>query len=491
MRCLDVGGQRDAGAEGWGESVRRWADEEAGEWLRLLYVALTRAQSQVVCWWAPTKNAMSSPLHRLLMRPEGGPTVPGAPAVPGDDEVVALFSAWAQRGGPVPEAALWGDPPPVPPRPEVGHLEARHFERAVDTAWRRTSYSALTATLTAEPATGAAGLPGGPAGSGATVGSEPEVTPRDDEPDGPATATAPPTAADEPGTAAPVPPELQLASPMAALPVGATFGSLVHAVLEHTDPHAPDLHAELLGHVVEQLVWWPVDVDPEALATALVAVCESPLGGAAPGLRLRDVGLRDRLREMDFELPLSGGDLALGDAGDPAAQVRLGDLAPLLRRHLADDDPVRGYATALEQPALGDQPLRGYLTGSVDVVLRTPGPDGPRYVIVDYKTNWLGPIDEPLTAHAYRPEALDAAMVHSDYPLQALLYAVVLHRFLRWRQPGYDPERHLGGVLYLYLRGMCGAQTPWVDGEPCGIFRWTPPVALLEAVSDLLDGGAS
>ena len=79
-------------------------------------------------------------------------------------------------------------------------------------------------------------------------------------------------------------------------------------------------------------------------------------------------------------------------------------------------------------------------------------------------------------------------MGHSDYPLQALLYAAVLHRFLRWRQPGYDPERHLGGVLYLYLRGMCGPDTPLVDGAPCGVFAWRPPVALVEALSDLLDG---
>jgi exodeoxyribonuclease V beta subunit len=121
------------------------------------------------------------------------------------------------------------------------------------------------------------------------------------------------------------------------------------------------------------------------------------------------------------------------------------------------------------------------------VVLRVGG-DDPRYLIVDYKTNWLGPRDLPLTAHSYRPEALDAAMAHSDYPLQALLYAAVLHRFLRWRQPGYDPERHLGGVLYLYLRGMCGPDTPLVDGEPCGIFSWRPPVALVEELSDLLDG---
>ena len=68
-------------------------------------------------------------------------------------------------------------------------------------------------------------------------------------------------------------------------------------------------------------------------------------------------------------------------------------------------------------------------------------------------------------------------MTHSSYPLQALLYAVVLHRFLRWRLSGYDPERHLGGVLYLYLRGMCGPATPRVDGHPCGVFAWRPPVA--------------
>jgi len=47
-----------------------------------------------------------------------------------------------------------------------------------------------------------------------------------------------------------------------------------------------------------------------------------------------------------------------------------------------------------------------------------------------------------------------------------------------------------GGVLYLYLRGMCGPQTPVVDGHPCGVFSWQPPVALVEALSNLLDGVA-
>ena len=45
-------------------------------------------------------------------------------------------------------------------------------------------------------------------------------------------------------------------------------------------------------------------------------------------------------------------------------------------------------------------------------------------------------------------------MQHAHYALQALLYTAALHRYLRWRLPGYDPERNLAGVLYLFLRGM-------------------------------------
>nr|WP_183593749.1 UvrD-helicase domain-containing protein [Nocardioides soli] len=443
-RCLDVGG---AGAE-WGDHCRRWADEEAGEWLRLLYVAVTRAKSQVIAWWAPTKNAVASPLHRMLMRATDATEVPETPPVPDDDAVVTLFAQWRDRGGPAPELAVHQDPGVDPPLPDPVSLAARSFTREVDTEWRRASYSSLSRV---EVATGPAGA----------VVSEPEVSAKDDEVLGPEIVEVPaPVAGDVP-------------SPMAGLPVGATFGSLVHAVLEHTDPDATDLRAELLGHIDEQLGWWPVALDREELADALVAVCDSPLGPLAGGASLRQVSLADRLREMEFELPLGDG--------------LLGDLGPLLERHLPEGDPVRAYAVQLTGP-LGEQTLRGYLTGSVDVVLRVRTEQGPTYLVVDYKTNWLGPADQPLTAHSYRPEALDGAMGHSDYPLQALLYAAVLHRFLRWRQPGYDPERHLGGVLYLYLRGMCGPETPLVDGAPCGVFAWRPPVALVEDLSDLLDG---
>jgi exodeoxyribonuclease V beta subunit len=164
-------------------------------------------------------------------------------------------------------------------------------------------------------------------------------------------------------------------------------------------------------------------------------------------------------------------------------------MGALLREHLPADDALSPYADRLMGLALGGQSLRGYLTGSVDAVLRIPDGAGHRYLVVDYKTNWLGEPERPLTSADYDRPRLVEAMLHSDYPLQALLYSVVLHRFLRWRVPDYDPARHLGGVLYLFVRGMCGADTPAVDGHPSGVFSWRPPPSLVAALSDLLDAG--
>ncbi len=107
-----------------------------------------------------------------------------------------------------------------------------------------------------------------------------------------------------------------LTSPLAALPSGASFGSLVHAVLETADPAAPDLAAELEAQVRRHAPWWTVDVDhaqlaPE-LARALLPMHDTPLGPAAAALTLRQIGVRDRLRELDFEMPLAGAICAAG-----------------------------------------------------------------------------------------------------------------------------------------------------------------------------------
>ncbi|MEU6137411.1 UvrD-helicase domain-containing protein [Nocardioides sp. NPDC047086] len=450
-RFHDAQGQRTidvtrTGAQ-WAQHLARHQAEELGEELRDLYVALTRAQSQVVAWWAPTANTATGGLHRLLFgRGPGQATVPDTVAVPSDGDAASLLGNVARHNGPTAEEAVpVTAATPVREAPS-GVLAARPFTREVDAEWRRTSYSGLIRV-----------------DEGVAATSEPEVEGKDDEP----------IAEDVDLVEAPA--EEEHLSPMAELPKGAGFGSLVHAVLEHTDPEAPDLAEELLAKTREQLRWWPVPATAEDLATAILPLNLTSLGPLADGLTLAEIPLRDRLRELDFEIPLAGGD------GHDGADVRLRDLAPLLRAHLPADDPMVTYADRLEAPPLGEQSLRGYLTGSVDVVLRLPS---GRFVVVDYKTNFLG-----VEAMDYTQPKLAEAMLHSHYPLQALLYSAVVHRFLRWRLPGYEPEQHLGGVLYLYVRGMLGPDTPVVDGIPTGVFTWQPPASLAVALSDLLDGG--
>jgi exodeoxyribonuclease V beta subunit len=447
-RCLHIGG-KDSPDRGEVEELSK--AEEARNDIRLTYVALTRAKSQVVAWWAPSWDEPTGGLSRLLRgRRIGDPKVPDrcSPSTVSDQVAVERFREWQDAGGPMVEQAVLG-PAFAAERPELpSDLDVRHFHRLIDTQWRRTSYTALIKST-----------------EQAGVGSEPEVTARDDEVD-----TAPGTAPTSVGA--------DIASPMTELPAGAAFGSLVHAVLENADPLAADLAAELEVHVREQMAWWAVDVEPSPLAGALVPMHDTPLGPLADGLTLRQIGLSDRLRELDFEIPLAGGDLrAL------APEVTLADVGRLLGERLETDDPLARYAGRLTSDALGGQSLRGYLSGSIDVVLRLPG---QRFVVVDYKTNRLGD-----SAADYGSSRLAEAMLHSDYPLQALLYSVVLHRYLRWRLPGYDPHQHLSGVMYLFVRGMCGPQTPVIDGHPCGVFSWTPPVSMVTELSDILDRGRS
>ncbi|MET0999102.1 MAG: UvrD-helicase domain-containing protein [Marmoricola sp.] len=462
QRTLDVGGQGPSATT----SVRA-RHELAGEELRLTYVALTRAQSQVVTWWAPTWNAGNSGLTRLLLgRSPGASEVPDTiDRGPSDVEVAAALTEWQSHGALAMEVSALDAASAVVPVERPGPLDARRFQRSVDTAWRRTSYSGL---IRAEEQSTAPG-----------VDSEPEVEGTVDEAG--ETEAADEVAGMVPTGSTDVHDGEDLPSPMDDLPAGATFGSLVHAVLEHADPQAADFAAELATRVGEQRRWWSVDASTEALVAGLLPMQLTSLGPLAGGRTLADIPMVDRLRELDFEFPLAGGE-------NPRSDVPLAAMADVLRRHLPAEDPMRAYAERLESPSLGSQTLRGYLSGSIDVVLRVGDGSDQRFLVVDYKTNRLGELGEPLTALDYTPALMTEAMLHSHYPLQALLYSVVLHRYLRWRLTGYDPEQHLGGILYLYVRGMCGPETPEVEGQPCGVFTWKPPAAMVLELSDVLDG---
>ena len=148
----------------------------------------------------------------------------------------------------------------------------------------------------------------------------------------------------------------------------------------------------------------------DELAIAMLPAFRTPLGPLADEKRLTDIPRSDRLVELGFEYPLAGGDMT-------NAEVTLGLVGPLLRRHLDGSHLLAAYPDLLEDPTLASQVLRGYLTGSIDAVLRIWREDQPRYLVVDYKTNWLGALDgETLTIGDYTPARMAEAMMTRALP---------------------------------------------------------------------------
>jgi len=188
------------------------------------------------------------------------------------------------------------------------------------------------------------------------------------------------------------------------------------------------------------------------LARLLEGTLDTPLPLETPlPLRLADLPASRRLVELEFHLPSHRFD------------------ADALNAALAD----LGYA----MPRLAFAALRGFLKGFIDLVFEHEG----RFFVLDWKSNHLG--DTP--AH-YGQQAMAAAMRDQGYHLQYLLYLVALDRYLRHRLAGYDPARHLGGAVYLFVRGV---RPDWrqADGAPAGVFFHRPTADAIARLSALFD----
>ncbi|HMR49459.1 MAG TPA: UvrD-helicase domain-containing protein [Arachnia sp.] len=427
-RKLYVGGRPQRNSRLETELTRQLRDEE----LRLLYVGLTRAKHLAIAWHVDDQRSATSPMSALLYRDPAATELaprysPGGRRVSLDPATVLL-----QQLDPARQERRVSSPSSPPP------LAPSTVTRRIDPTWRRTSYTGLTQALH----------------------------------------DASPAFADEPAAleALPGDPALAVVSPMAELPSGAAFGTLVHAALEGLDWSPAALSDDARRVAAELGTRFGFAPEQRAvLAESLDAVCRTPLAPLTEAA-LSDLGTAARLAELDFDLPLA-------DRGRPGT---VGDLARLMAQHLRPDDPLAGYPARLAATEAAEGVLNGFLTGSIDAVLRTP--EG-RFLVVDYKTNNLSPSpDVPQILGHYTPAAMAEAMMQAHYPLQALLYCAALHRYLGLRLPDYRPHRHLGGVGYLFVRGMAGPDTPVVAGARCGVFAWHPSPELVAATSELLGG---
>ncbi|MGC4012215.1 MAG: 3'-5' exonuclease [Pseudomonas sp.] len=395
-------------------------DERLSEDMRLLYVALTRARHAVWLGMAPLvmSNSKNPELHKGAV----GYLLGGGNAL-SVEEVSARLSD-LQAG--LAEIAL-------EPAPEAGSElfvgqqagelgAAREPRRRVAEKWWIASYSAL-ATLATEDDSDIAPAPAAdePISAGEDLLRESSLEEHREL------------------EAVPAPFSLH------AFPRGANPGSFLHGLLE-----------------------WAADenfhVDEQSLRDQIARRCA--VRGWEEWIEPLTGWLGQYLRTA-FHVP-------------DAAPVTLGGLTTFQKEmefwfstrnvdsQRLDAAVIRHTLGGVARPKLQANLLNGMLKGFIDLVFEHEG----RYYVADYKSNWLGADDE-----AYTQGALREALLEHRYDLQYALYLFALHRLLQARLPDYDYDRHIGGAMYLFLRGSSSATQ--------GMYLERPPKALMDELDSL------
>ena len=417
--------------------------ETQAEAVRRLYVALTRAEQRCHVLWGPVASIDETPLARVLAAL--------AKPVPVPDDDGSGEGAGAASAGACAAAAA-GDPA------ALAALVATWRDRAP-----AGSIAILDVDALVRPGPSAIG-PGQPAPAAprarefATVipppwirtsfsalsarlaGQASAFDEADERPDHDGV-DSPPPAGDDFGVAEPR--DIRF-----GFPAGARAGSCLHGILEHCEFGA-SIGAVLVRQQLARAGFHDIEAAP--VARWLDAVLDTHL--TAPDGRtvaLRALRAGACAREMDFHLP-----------------------------GVAVDDRALVDAVASEYP-LDALPARsrwdGFLRGFIDLVFEHDG----RWYVLDWKSNRLGDRFE-----SYLSPAIEASMREHAYSLQACLYLLVLHRFLRLRLPDYDWDRDVGGAFWVFLRGVraqAGA------GPTPGVHASKPSRALIERLDRLFAG---
>lgn len=428
-REVAVIGSAFADPDEGGRWMQLGAAEQRAENVRLAYVAITRAKHHAVLVSGDFHDIESSPLFDLLHAAGAGADAFGAAA------------AWE-------DVERWSEATDGAVAPVLAHETPRYERRAAQDE-QRPELSALTVRRTHRSPWRIASFTSLIRGDRA-----PDAPSRDH--DGAAVDEA--AAAVAPVDDAKLDAVLTDEARLTALRGGTDTGTMVHAIFELA-PFGTDGRDERRRVVEAQLARYGFDAawaDP--IDAWVTRVLETPV--LPEEFALQQLGRRQRLDELEFMLPV----------GEHGVAHITAAIAEAMRTH--GEGAVRTrHADAIE--ALPPQALTGYLRGYIDLAFEHRN----RWYVLDYKTNVLQ------SAASYRSDRLDEAMLHGMYGLQYHLYLVALHRYLQHRVAGYDPATHLGGALYLFVRGMHPAL-----GAAAGVYADAPSPSLIVALDAALRG---
>ena len=237
-----------------------------------------------------------------------------------------------------------------------------------------------------------------------------------------------------------------------AFPAGSAYGTLLHDIFEWQLKEGWPLLQDAQSLPAETAIrwqrWWQTQADslqlsPEqqTLCLQLIRQCATEqLGSDQHCFSLSQLASHNAWPEMGFTFKTHG-----------------------VSTHHIDRLISNAVHPGQTRPSLQAQQLSGLLTGFMDVVLVHQG----RYYVLDYKSNKLP---------EYTTDSITASMLTHRYDVQYTLYILAVHRLLKSRLKAYDYEQHMGGALYLYLRG--------IDQAGQGLYLNKPPFELIQALDE-------
>ncbi|WP_394176072.1 exodeoxyribonuclease V subunit beta [Thalassotalea litorea] len=246
---------------------------------------------------------------------------------------------------------------------------------------------------------------------------------------------------------------------------GASTGNLLHDILETIEFENPDWQwvAKRLQHSkiaddeqqTEQICDWLAKCLQQPLNLASGALCQ-----------LAELSSSQTLKELEFYFPVN-----------PMNTKALNQFLTAFRQYLAPENPC-----PMQLPTKGD--IQGMMHGFIDLVFEHDG----KYYVCDYKSSYLG-----ASLADYQSAKLQQHMFDNFYDLQALIYALALHRYLQTRIDDYCFERDFGGAVYLYLRGMGQTEpetfsTDTGEAMEYGVYFNGLSKEWIEALDRLIDG---
>ncbi|HEY0288930.1 MAG TPA: exodeoxyribonuclease V subunit beta [Pseudomonas sp.] len=404
-------------------------DERLAEDLRLLYVALTRARH--ACWLGVADlkrgNNNSSTLHRSALG-----YLLGGGAVLTESASLNVWLQALSKGAPSLNVERVPEPTAdmfIAPRNEAALTKLRVPRRSAKENWWIASYSALRI--------------------GDTITDS-----GDQSPDSPQAQKLFDDERLDPEAPRDV---LVSGGDIHRFPRGPNPGTFLHGLLEWAGNEGFAVAAK----------------DPKLLKNAIASRCNRR-GWEGWIVTLTD--WLEHLLTMPLRLASDDQPIALSELDQPnqyrvemefwfaSNKVDVAQMDALVRRYTHDGAPRAAAETVS---------LNGMFKGFIDLTFEHQG----RYYVADYKSNWLGVDDD-----AYTEQAMENSILDNRYDLQYVLYLLALHRQLKARLADYDYDLHMGGALYLFVRGSRSASQ--------GAWFTRPPRELIESLDLLFQGRA-